>query len=266
MPAEAIAVVATRNWNGSLRRLLLLVLLLGPAAQVWAADAVTHPLPLTNDKWMPRSVCVENGTMQAEVMRMVVGCIHRDAGQVPVKVIAVRLPQTNILWYGIFRFYFDTPQLVQINGTLWAIEPDGVPAGIRITRLRKHAFAQRPDDAATKVIVQKTFEKYDIADTHMELGLPVIQLLAEKFRFGLGKQPIPREDPIKLSTIVFKENRIIVEGVHLFVPITLVFAHDWKLEELRQFGRPEEFNHEEASRAYTIWKKALDREIEETEK
>lgn len=242
---------------------ILFHLLLIDISGLWAADSAAPKKAQKPPRWERKLMVTEVGMTDSEAMTVIVNSVNQAVSKLrTLQVLVIKHPNTKALWYGVQRFPFDSPHLLLIREQLWALEPDGESGGIRAIRLRKLGVSPDLDVGAVKALVQAALPSYN-PGTHMFSSQPVVSLLPKEMQLNLDEAIRP-ENPVTITALGLREGRINVNAANVARPMVLLFSFDWRLVEIRLLGKSVEFNHEESARAYAVWKKALDKEIDET--
>ena len=182
----------------------------------------------------------------------------------PQPVILVRLPNTNAIWGCVQLHPFGPPKMLVIDGRPWGIESNIDTKGIRVMRLRKIGTRQRTDIETVLPLVQKEFGSHRLVD-HFYTSLPLTSLLPRRL--------LTMSDPsgfeiraVVINLIEVHPSVIRINGSMDNKQLALTFDLSWNLKEFRLAGEVIEFDRDKWSRAYAVWKKALEKEIVETEK
>lgn len=118
--------------------------------------------------------------------------------------------------------------------------------------------------AAITALVKQALPSY-ASGTHMFSSQPITSLLPKEMQVDLRSPAgIRPGNPVYITGIALRDNRIVIDCEYFRRPISLSFSQDWRLEEMRLAGKPVDFNREESARGHAVWKKALEREIAET--
>ena len=245
--------------------LVFLLLLSCSAIDGVSAEILQAPKAQSIGKWerMPLSTSIT--LRECEVMCLEIESLRIDANASgPLPVILVRLPNTNAIWGCVQQRQFGPPKMLLVNGHPWGVESDVDTKGIRIMRLRKIATRQPVDRESLLALVVKEYGSYRMSD-HLFTPLPLASVLPQKLQKNPGAAGFAI-NAVEFNSFDIRTEVIFVSGSMDNKQMALTFDLSWNLKEFRLAGEVIEFDRDKWSRAYAVWKKALEKEIMETKK
>ena len=130
--------------------------------------------------------------------------------------------------------------------------------------MRKVSVAEKSDIETIESRLKQMYHAHNLGE-HMFINLPFSEILPEECRYK-SQLSIDPVDPIQLKGIKFNGKEAQIGIRYWFSSAYLEFTSDWELKQVDFSGKRIEFNREAWFRAYAVWKKALEKELEETEK
>lgn len=251
--------------NLSLSSLILVTMGLLSITPSVATDGARTLISKRIVEWEAVSLVSQEGLKDYESTSVNTESLCKNASSPTLlKVFLVKESKSGELWSAVQRNPFVRPRVMLVGERPWAVEAALRNQGIRVLRMRKVSVAEKSDLATIESRLKQVYRTHDLGE-HMFINLPFSEILPEEYRYQ-SKLAIDPVDPVQLAEIKFNGKEAQIGIRYWFSSVNLLFTSDWELKQVAFSGKPIEFNREAWTRAYAVWKKALEKEIAETEK